>query len=285
MERRHKGLSGTREVGRVERENQKRVLVMKVSEIVGFVSKHEKVSFLGDPHKEVSGFASLVSANSDELSFCSYKADKAIGAIESSNAGVIICHSAFDLSKNFILVDNPRFWFIKVVREFFLPRSPPTIHPTAVINECVVVGENVRIGPYCSIGFDGFGFDRDDSGVYERFPHVGKVIIGDNVEIGANVCIDRGTLSDTVIGEGTKIDNLVHIAHNVRTGKNCCIVALSCIGGSVQLGDNVYVGIGASIRNQKKIGDNVMIGMGAVVVNDCLESGTYIGIPARRMKE
>lgn len=258
---------------------------IKVSEIVEFLSRHTEVLFLGSPNKEVGGFASLMEAEPSHIAFCSYKGDREVGMVKSSNAGVIMCHHSHNINKNLILVKDPRFWFTKVVRKFFLKRNNLMIHPTAVINDCVKIGKNVRIGPNCSIGFGGFGFSKDENGVYERFPHIGKVLIGDNVEIGSNVCIDRGALSDTVVGEGTKIDNLVHIAHNVKIGKNCCVVALSCIGGSVEIGNNAYVGIGVSIRDQIKIGDNVFIGMGAVVTKDCLDPGVYIGVPAVKKNE
>jgi len=151
-----------------------------------------------------------------------------------------------------------------------------------VINyDCVELGENVGIGPNCSIGFEGFGFEPDEDGTYHRFPHIGKVIIGDDVEIGANTCIDRGALGDTIIGAGTKIDNLVHVAHNVRIGKNCMIIALTCLGGGVIIEDGVYVGIGASVRNQITIGEKAFIGMGAVVVKDVDPGITVIGNPAK----
>jgi len=190
------------------------------------------------------------------------------------------------MDKTLIMVDNPRLWFTRVARHFFNIHREYRIHPTAVINhECVSIGERVIIGPNCSIGFDGFGFDKNKEGIYERFPHVGKVVIGDDVEIGSNTCIDRGALGDTIIGDGTKIDNLVHIAHNVRIGKNCHIVALTCIGGSVTVEDNVYIGIGPSIRNQIKIGEGATIGMGAVVVKDVKSGVTVIGNPAREMRK
>ena len=253
---------------------------MKASVIAKFISRQTETHLIGDSEKDVSGFASLERATTNDLAFCKYKVNKAIEMIKSSKAGVIICYSAFDPSKNLILVDNPRLWFIRVVRKFFAPSGSPTIHSTAVINDCVVIGKNVCIGAHCSIGFDGFGFGKDESGAYERFPHIGRVIIDDDVEIGSNVCIDRGALSDTIIGKGTKIDNLVHIAHNVRIGKNCHIVALTCIGGSVTVEDNVYIGIGPSIRNQIKIGEGATIGMGAVVVKDVKRGVTVIGNPA-----
>ena len=104
------------------------------------------------------------------------------------------------------------------------------------------------------------------------------------MNIGANTCIDRGTLSDTIIGEGTKIDNLVHIAHNVVIGKNCTIVCLSCIAGSVHIGDDVHVYIGAIIRDGRRVGKGAIVGMGAVVTKDVEENDIVVGVPAKSIK-
>lgn len=260
--------------------------MIKVREILRFISKITYSGYLGDINKEIYSFASLDKASPRDLSFCKFKGDKALEMITSSNAGLIICCGPPFSGKRFVIVSNPRLWFIKIVREFFLPRESPGIHPSAVINyECVELGKNVRIGPNCTIGFDGFGFEGDEDGTYYRFPNIGKVIIGDNVEIGANTCIDRGALGDTIIGEGTKIDNLVHVAHNVKIGKNCLIVALTCLGGGVTIEDGAYVGIGASVRNQMKIGEKAFIGMGAVVVKDIDPGVTVIGNPAKPMRK
>lgn len=259
----------------------------KIYEIIKFV--------LGDPHnpatwtsvldKEITSFASLDRATPNDLSFCKFTGQKAIDMMKLSKAGLIICSGAYIEDKRLIVVSNPRLWFIRIVREFFQPRAPPGIHPSSEINhEYVEIGENVRIGPNCSIGFEGFGYEGDEYGDYHRFPHIGKVIIGDNVEIGANTCIDRGALEDTVIGEGTKIDNLVHVAHGVRIGKNCQIVALTCIGGGVVIEDGAYIGIGAGIRNQITIGEGALIGMGAVVVKDVDPGAVVIGNPAKPMR-
>ena len=262
--------------------------MIRLDEIFGFINKQTKTYYVGkfSFNKKLSSFASLDKATSNDLSFCKFKGDKALERITSSNAGLIICCEPIESSsKNIIVVDNPRLWFIRIVREFFMPRQPPGIHPSAVINyDCVEIGKNVRIGPNCTIGFEGFGFEENEEGSHERFPHIGKVILGDNVEIGGNTCIDRGALEDTMIGEGTKIDNIVHIAHNVKIGKNCLIVALTCIGGGVTIEEGAYVGIGASIRNQMKIGEKAFIGMGAVVVKDIEPGITVIGNPARPMK-
>ena len=118
-------------------------------------------------------------------------------------------------------------------------------------------------------------------GKYENFPHIGKVVIEDNVSIHNNVCIDRGSLSNTIIGEGTKIDNFVHIAHSVKIGKHCLIVTHAAIGGSVEIGDNCFIGINVCIKEKVVIGNNVLIGMGSVVTKDIPDNVVAYGSPAR----
>jgi UDP-3-O-[3-hydroxymyristoyl] glucosamine N-acyltransferase len=133
------------------------------------------------------------------------------------------------------------------------------------------------------IGNDGFGYARAEDGTLVKMPHRGNVIIEDNVEIGSNTCIDRAVEGSTIIGSGTKIDNNVHIAHGVKIGKNCLIVAGSVIGGSTEIGDNCYIGINASIKNKIKIGNNVVIGMGAVVLRDVPDGVTIVGNPGKEL--
>jgi len=261
--------------------------LVKIHEIVKLILRDplNSTTWACDLKGEITSFASLYRATPSDLSFCKFTGLKATEMMKRSNAGLIICSGPYIKDKRLIVVSNPRLWFIRVVREFFLPREAPGIHPSSVINwDCVEIGKNVRIGPNCSIGFEGFGFEGDECGDYHRFPHIGKVIIGDNVEIGANTCIDRGALEDTIIGPGTKIDNLVHVAHNVRIGKNCMIIALTCLGGGVIIEDGAYVGIGAGIRNQITIGEKAFIGMGAVVVKDVDPGVTVIGNPAKPMR-
>ncbi len=146
-----------------------------------------------------------------------------------------------------------------------------------------VIHPSVRIGMNTSIGKDGFGWIRKEDGTLYKMPHKGNVVIEKNVSIGSNVCIDRAVNGSTIIGEGSKLDNLVHVAHGVKIGKNCLIVADSVIGGSTEIGDNCYIGIGAMIKNKLKIGNNVTIGMGAVVIHDVPDNAIMIGNPARPM--
>jgi UDP-3-O-[3-hydroxymyristoyl] glucosamine N-acyltransferase len=107
------------------------------------------------------------------------------------------------------------------------------------------------------------------------------VVIGDNVDIGANTCIDRGSYRDTVIGDGSKIDNLCHIAHNVQIGRDCLIIALSMVAGSVVIGDRSYVAPCSAIREHRTVGEDVFIGLGSVVVSDLESGSSAFGVPAR----
>ena len=157
-----------------------------------------------------------------------------------------------------------------------------TIESNVIIHQHSIIGNNTRIRAGACIGGDGFGFERDDHGMPIRFIHFGGVDIGEYVEIGSNACIARGTFSNTKIMDHVKIDNLVHIAHNVEIGEGSYIIAGAGIAGSCKIGKRVWVGPNASIINGTTIGDDVTIGMGAVVISDVEKEETMAAIPARR---
>jgi UDP-3-O-[3-hydroxymyristoyl] glucosamine N-acyltransferase len=149
------------------------------------------------------------------------------------------------------------------------------IYPNVTIRENAILGDRVILQPGVVIGGDGFGFATVE-GVNQKIPQIGNVILGNDVEIGANTTIDRATANSTVIGDGTKIDNLVQVAHNVQMGKNCIIVALVAIAGSAQIGDSVVIGGQTGVAGHIKIGNNVMIGAQAGV-SSSVEDGQKIG--------
>ncbi|MCI5076984.1 MAG: UDP-3-O-(3-hydroxymyristoyl)glucosamine N-acyltransferase [Oricola sp.] len=147
-----------------------------------------------------------------------------------------------------------------------------------------LVGNRVIIHGGAQIGQDGFGFVPGD-GALERVPQLGRVIIQDGVEIGSNATIDRGALDDTVIGEGTKIDNLVQIAHNVRIGRHCVIAAQSGVSGSVVIGDGCMLGGGVGIADHVTIGSGVQIGAASGVMHDIPDGERWVGSPAMPVKQ
>ena len=153
------------------------------------------------------------------------------------------------------------------------------VYSNVSIYHNVIVGKNVIIHSGAIIGSDGFGFVKDDNGIYQKIPQVGNVIIEDDVEIGANVCIDRATLGSTIIKKGVKIDNLVQIAHNVIIGDNTVIAGQTGISGSCNIGKGVVMGGQVGIADHSNVDDGVILAGRAGVTGD-LEAGIYSGIPA-----
>jgi len=177
--------------------------------------------------------------------------------------------------------------------------SGTIVAPNAVIGKSCQIGRDCYVGPGASvqatltgnrviihagarIGQDGFGFTAGASGP-ERIPQIGRVVIQDNVEIGANATVDRGALADTVIGENTKIDNLVQIAHNVRIGRNCLIAGLVGISGSVTVEDNVVMGGGVGIADHLTIGAGAQLAAGSGFMNNVPAGEIWAGYPAEPM--
>ncbi len=155
------------------------------------------------------------------------------------------------------------------------------IGPNVGILAGCIIGSNVKIGAGSVIGSEGFGYVTDEHGEHHHIPHLGNVVIEDNVEIGAGVCIDRGVLGETRIGKGTKIDNLVHIAHNVQIGKNCLIAGQCGIAGSSILADGVVLAGQVGIKDHISLGKGVVVLAKSAVFKDISEGTVISGIPAR----
>lgn len=222
--------------------------------------------------------------------------------------------------KVLIYVKNPKRALATIGNEFFVNKPFAGIHPTAIIDKDAVIAESATIGAYTIIGkvkigegtvispfvkiYDsvaigsncyvkegaiiggaGFGFEKDENGNRFRFPQIGGVQIGNHVEIGGNTCIDRGALSNTIIEDYAKIDNLCHVAHNAHIGRNAVVVACAEVSGSCVVGENTWVGPNACIRDQRSIGANSLIGMGAVVAKTVPDNEVWAGNPAKKMEK
>ena len=146
------------------------------------------------------------------------------------------------------------------------------------------IGQRVIINSNSVIGSEGFGFERDGDRHF-KIPQIGNVIIEDDVEIGALCAIDRGSIKSTLIGKGTKLDNLIHIAHNCQLGENNILLSQAGLAGTVRTGKNVYLAGKAGCMDHIKITDRVQIGGGAVVTRDIEKEGVYFGYPARPQQE
>ncbi|HOH59171.1 MAG TPA: UDP-3-O-(3-hydroxymyristoyl)glucosamine N-acyltransferase [Bacilli bacterium] len=219
-----------------------------------------------------------------------------------------------------VLTSNPKYIFTKIVNHLFVPKWETGIHQTAIIDKEAKFGKNVYIGPYsviekCILGDNcyidshchiynnviignnvqigsstiiggfGFGYSRDENEKLHRFPHIGGVVIGDDVEIGSNTSIDCGSLSDTIIKNGVKIDNLVHIAHNVIIEKDSLIIAHSILCGSCKIGERTWIAPSVCVRNNVVIGNDVVVGMGAIVTKNIPDNESWIGNPAKPLSE
>lgn len=222
-------------------------------------------------------------------------------------------------SKCLIQVENPRLVFVRVGNALYKQNPSNGIHPTASIHPEAQIHENTCIGPFtyvgkckidegtiiyghvhlydnveigknviihagCIIGADGFGFIRNEKEELENFPHLGGVVIEADVEIGANTCIDKGALGYTLVKRGAKIDNLVHIAHNVIVGKHAMVIANAMIGGSTVIEDYAWVSPSSSLRDQIRVGTRSLIGLGAVVTKNVPDGETWAGVPARPLQ-
>lgn len=224
-----------------------------------------------------------------------------------------------ELSKTctYLIVEKPRLYFLNLIKNFYLEVEVPAISAHSIIDTSVKIGKNamiragviiekncmlgdhvtidsntvikrgtiignhVIIGANNTIGGVGFGYEKDEKGVYEVIPHIGNVVIEDYVEIGNNTTIDRAVMGSTILRKNAKVDNLVHIAHGVEIGENSLIIANSMIAGSTTVGKNVWVSPSASVLNKLVVGDNAVIGMGATVLKNVQEGQTVVGNPAK----
>jgi UDP-3-O-[3-hydroxymyristoyl] glucosamine N-acyltransferase len=274
----------------------------------------------GDPGAILESVASLKNAGPSDLS---YAEEKFHAEAAASRAGCLLVSSWEGPERTLIVTANPKLAFAKAAAYLMeQDRQETEIHPTAVVEPGAIIGEGTRIGAGCYvsndvtigratvlhpnvvvyskvrigsnvivhagavIGADGFGFVMDGER-YIKFPQIGAVIIEDDVEIGANTCIDRGSLETTIIRRGAKLDNLIQIAHNVEVGENAVIAAQTGVSGSSSIGPNSLIGGQVGIGEHAHLDRNTIIGgQGGILAGKRVRGGEVLfGTPARPLKE
>ncbi|MDM8560803.1 UDP-3-O-(3-hydroxymyristoyl)glucosamine N-acyltransferase [Candidatus Parabeggiatoa sp. HSG14] len=284
-------------------------------EEIGLLNRWNTVS------TSVKGVSSLENQKDDTLSWLKLNTYD----LNQLRCTILIVKEKSNISSDSIAIiktPDPRKAFAKVVKNFFATVNTGYISPSAILHKSSVLGhnvtikENVVIGANCKIGDDvilhpnvtlydgitignqveihagsiigpdGFGYIKNNDGTYEKMPHLGGVTIENDVEIGANTIIDRGTIDDTHIGKGTKIDNLCHISHNVVIEEQCMIAAGVIIGGSVKIGKGSTIWINSSLRDGIKIGENGIVSFASAVAIKKVQNNTQVtGVYAELHKE
>lgn len=188
------------------------------------------------------------------------------------------------LEEDVVLGDGVRVGAHTVVGRGSRIGDGTVLHPQVTLYAGVTVGARCVVHSGARLGSDGFGFVFRD-GAHRKIPQVGGCVVGDDVEIGANTCLDRGSLGDTVVGDGVKLDNLVQVAHNVRVGSRSLMAALSGVAGSTRLGEGVWVGGQVGVVNHLEIGDGAQVAFGSILYKDLGPGETVSGHPARPHRE
>ncbi|MEQ9568691.1 MAG: UDP-3-O-(3-hydroxymyristoyl)glucosamine N-acyltransferase, partial [Longimicrobiales bacterium] len=183
-----------------------------------------------------------------------------------------------------VVGDRVRIGAHAVVGEGASVGDDSVLHPHVVLYPGSVVGARVILHAGVRLGVDGFGYAWVDGG-HRKVPQVGRCVVDDDVEIGANSTVDRGSIGDTRVGSGTKLDNLVHLAHNVRTGPHCAAAALVGVAGSTRLGAGVFLGGQAGVIGHLELGEGVKVAAAAAVYRDVPPGTTVSGHPARPNRE
>lgn len=271
----------------------------------------------GDPSTEIRRIAPLEQAGSGDLSFLSHPRYRhQLAASQAACVIVAPAMRELGLARGACIVtENPYVYFARATqlwKKLHVQPTPPGVHPSAVVDAQAVIHPSATIGPLCVvergahigagtvlksrvtvgegcivgsrcilhpgvvIGADGFGFAPQD-GEWVKIEQLGAVRIGDDVEIGANTCIDRGALQDTVIEDGVKLDNLIQIGHNVHVGAHSAMAGCVGVAGSATIGAHCTVGGGAIVLGHLELADHVHVSA-ATVVTRSLRSGQYTGV-------
>ena len=289
------------------------------------LSKLLETSLIGDGNAIVDNLKTIQDANESSLSFVANQKYSKYLSSSKALAFIVHPNTIDGIDEgNYLVTDDPYLAFAKASSLFssnLIKQNIGSVHPTATVfpetslGKNVVIGPNVYIGPNCSIGdfssiransslvsdvqvgsnthvhngavlgSDGFGYAPSKDG-YIKIEQLGSLIIGSDVEIGAGCTIDRGALGDTHINDGVKLDNQVHIAHNVELGSHSAIAACCAIAGSTVIGKNFKMGGLSGVLGHLNIADNVTVGAHTLITKSIKESGEYIGImPAQKPKD
>ena len=289
------------------------------------LSKLLETTLIGDGNAIVDNLNTIQDANDSSLSFVANQKYSKYLSSSKALAFIVHPNTIDGIDEgNYLVTDDPYLAFAKASSLFssnLIKQNIGSVHPTATVfpetnlGKNVVIGPNVYIGPNCSIGdfssiransslvsdvqvgsnthvhngavlgSDGFGYAPSKDG-YIKIEQLGSLIIGSNVEIGAGCTIDRGALGDTHIHDGVKLDNQVHIAHNVELGSHSAIAACCAIAGSTVIGKNFKMGGLSGVLGHLNIADNVTVGAHTLITKSIKESGEYIGImPAQKPKD
>ena len=231
------------------------------------------------------------------------------------NGSICLAKKQGPMLDGLMLCENPRYEFIRALNYLInnqyisnknftgLISSNAKVHPSAIIEEgasisdgCivgpyahihsnVVINDGCFVGAYTSIGHAGFSFERYEGNVSARMPHFGKVLIGNNVEIGSHCSISRGVFEDTVIDEDVKIDDQSYVAHNVRVGRGSLLMSGCRLNGRVNIGEGCWIGSGVVIKEGVFVGANAIIGMSSCVIKNVETDVTVAGNPSRLIKK
>lgn len=282
---------------------------------IKFISEYIEASIVGDVDLQIDNIATIEKAVKGSITFLSNPKYKKL--LDTTNASAVIVKDGVQTNENttLLMCDDPYLAFAKLSKLFnneidfsngtFQDRS--FIHDSADLGRDVIIGPNVFIGENCVIGdqtviypnttilkdvsigeacrihpnsvlgSDGFGFAPEKDG-YQKIEQLGGLEIGQNVEIGAGCTIDRGAISDTLIGDGVKLDNQIHIAHNVSLGSNSAIAACCAIAGSTKIGKNFKMGGLSGVLGHLEICDDVTVGAHTLITKSIKSPGNYIGI-------
>ena len=295
--------------------------MVRLRDICKFLDKENIFyEFQGNPEDSIHGFSSLTYYAEGTMTWCK---DSSYLPQEKRRYTLMVLGRNMEKEGSFlnsIVTDNPKKVFFSVLEEFFGKEEElPNVGRGTYVSDNVKLGSNVKIGHNCTlagditigdntviynnvtiinrvtigsdcviqsgtiIGHDDFAYTEDEEGKKTMIKHYGGVDIGDDVFIAAGCVINRGTIDNTVICKGSKIDANCQISHNVYIGKNSAIISGSRIYGSVRTGENVYIA-SATVKNQLTLGDNCVVGMGSVVLNNVEDNAVVVGAPAKRIR-